>query len=252
MFDINTLDNFLCKINIRPIYKGRKANSKLANIYNGKIMVMKAMWCMEDDGKYPGEWAMVPADNDEWIKMCEVTAWIASGDIEILNEIPTVESIDPVVRALRHLENHLQEPHNVWEDKCPNIQNAITIIDKNDENPLTIGIDLEEMSKQGGKHLVINTNNFAVYPKFLTKEEIISISESFNYSDLMKDRWKSKEEFSNSKIIHVNPEDQKDIPFYICRRNGKYYWHDGIKQSKEFDTSEELLKDINRMNFLKP
>ena len=82
MKELEQFDEVLCRINIRPEYKGRKANEKVTSAYNGKVLLMKAMWQMEEDGKYPNEWAMVPAIKEDWYEMINYTGWIASGDME--------------------------------------------------------------------------------------------------------------------------------------------------------------------------
>jgi hypothetical protein len=85
--EIKASDVILCKISIRPEYEGRLMLPQFAEL-NGTVLEMKALWLMDEDDKYPGEWALWPADKkilNEWLDKYD-KAWIASGDVEMQEE----------------------------------------------------------------------------------------------------------------------------------------------------------------------
>lgn len=63
---------------------------------DGKVALFIASWRIEaDDDRYPGEWAMVPLGWRDW-----PIAWIASGDLTNLTEVPIKGSLAHVARPL--------------------------------------------------------------------------------------------------------------------------------------------------------
>lgn len=73
-------------IKIRPEYNGCLARPEVVRLLNGKTMMMKPMFIMDDDDKYPDEWALVPVYEKDQLEMFKVTAWIASGDVEFIKK----------------------------------------------------------------------------------------------------------------------------------------------------------------------
>ena len=86
MTELEPYDKILCKISIRPEFCGRKARPEVVSALNGKTMLMQVMFCMDEGEKYPNEWVLVPYGRQEYDDMIKVTGWIASGDVEILEQ----------------------------------------------------------------------------------------------------------------------------------------------------------------------
>ena len=83
---LNPLNTYNCRINPRPSYNGRGLKESV-ELFKGKIMLLTCMWLMDEDDKYPGEYALLPTSEED-IKLfyhADMT-WIASGDIEVLGE----------------------------------------------------------------------------------------------------------------------------------------------------------------------
>lgn len=75
---------YRCKIKIRPEYEGRKPKPECLKL-NDVISDFQVMFWMDKEDNYPDEWALVPV-------VCNLfrganIVWIASGDVEVLEEI---------------------------------------------------------------------------------------------------------------------------------------------------------------------
>lgn len=83
--EYSTYEKILCKINIRPTWRGEKPKTRVEDL-NGQIHIMEVMWKCDKDEQYPGEYALKPADRkvfERWVREYDI-GWIASGDVKIL------------------------------------------------------------------------------------------------------------------------------------------------------------------------
>ena len=82
--NIEHLETYHCRIKQRAEYSGKKLKPSCTSL-EGKEIELQAMWRMDDDDKYPDEWAMGGVDScRELLELAGIT-WIASGDVEILS-----------------------------------------------------------------------------------------------------------------------------------------------------------------------
>lgn len=78
---------YKCKIAFRKIYKGRTLKKNLEEL-NGRIFELQAGWICQGDEHYPGEFAMISIDREtSEIFVNYGIGWIASGDLEIIEEV---------------------------------------------------------------------------------------------------------------------------------------------------------------------
>ena len=83
-----SLRKYKCKIKLRKEYKGQILKEGL-KLLEGKEIVLEALWLMDTEDPYPGEWAMGPVSIEDKKLMfanCNIS-WIASGDIQIINVV---------------------------------------------------------------------------------------------------------------------------------------------------------------------
>lgn len=79
--EIEQLKVYMCRIKIRPEYKGMIAKPEIEKM-NGELVHLQAWWLQDEDDKYPGEWAMGSEDGVN----NQLPIWISSGDLDILPE----------------------------------------------------------------------------------------------------------------------------------------------------------------------
>lgn len=66
----------------RKVYCGRALRPDLAK-HSGTRIRVRALWLMESDELYPGEWALGPAGNAPDVFGRQ---WIASGDVRVITQ----------------------------------------------------------------------------------------------------------------------------------------------------------------------
>jgi hypothetical protein len=74
----------LCQLQPRESWQGQPIK-ELVRPYIGATVLLTVAWREEDDEKYPGEYALIPADDgskDIFEKMG--ITWIASGDVQLI------------------------------------------------------------------------------------------------------------------------------------------------------------------------
>lgn len=72
------------KLAFRPEYNGRPVKPKLVQ-FNGWEFNVQALWLMDDEDKYPGEWALGGFGSCDVLFKTTGMSWIASGDVEVIN-----------------------------------------------------------------------------------------------------------------------------------------------------------------------
>lgn len=76
-------DGVLCEFRPRAEYKGRATKPGLTE-KAGARFVLRALWLMEDDDAYPGEYALSTVDSCGGLMKTLGIAWVASGDVFVL------------------------------------------------------------------------------------------------------------------------------------------------------------------------
>lgn len=67
----------MCRITVRHEYNGCPAKPEAAAL-NGQVMKLAALWLMDDEDPYPGEWAL----GTSGLLKSSGIGWIASGDVQ--------------------------------------------------------------------------------------------------------------------------------------------------------------------------
>lgn len=111
--NLKQFDLVRARIKMRNEYNGRPLKAGLIGA-DGLELTLCAAWMMDDKvDQYPGEFAMVETDGDQLWKRCQI-AWIAQGDLEILEVIKA---------APREEWVELDKPNDYyyknWEDTLP-------------------------------------------------------------------------------------------------------------------------------------
>ncbi len=83
---IEQFAKYRCRLSFRPEYAGNSVKPECAD-HNGKEVTLSAGWLMDDDDKYPGEWAMTYVKFDDPLLKEMDIGWIASGDIEVIERV---------------------------------------------------------------------------------------------------------------------------------------------------------------------
>jgi hypothetical protein len=97
-------DHLLVRFTPRPTYKGSPLK-KFLHQFTGQEVFVQVMWLMDEDDRYPGEYALGPmygrhrdtgifGDHGE-----ESIGWIASGDVEVIRHA-TKEEMNEMRREL--------------------------------------------------------------------------------------------------------------------------------------------------------
>ena len=90
MTEIDDAYVYRCRVKIRDFDpSGNAAIPALRDYLNGKEFILRPMWIGDDDDKYPNEWAMMFSRPD-WTAMRSTgldVSWIASGDVEVLEQL---------------------------------------------------------------------------------------------------------------------------------------------------------------------
>jgi hypothetical protein len=68
-----------CRVSIRPEYEKRAAKPE-ALALNGRDLMLRALWLMDESDPYPGEWALGDSHGETALTDAGIT-WIASGDV---------------------------------------------------------------------------------------------------------------------------------------------------------------------------
>lgn len=68
-----------CKVSIRTEYEGRAVKPE-AIALNGRVLMLRALWPMDEGDPYPGEWALGDGHGETALTDAGIT-WIASGDV---------------------------------------------------------------------------------------------------------------------------------------------------------------------------
>lgn len=84
MIDLHS--NYICIVELRHHYKGRKLKPKIRKLNNLKVE-LTAMFQFEDFEFYSDEFAMMPSEESVESFLQAGISWIASGDIKILQII---------------------------------------------------------------------------------------------------------------------------------------------------------------------
>jgi len=165
-------DKIICRIKVRPEYKGRKARPEVQEL-NGQILLMQVLWLQDDGDKYPGEYALRPDDKDTWFKWSEKNGvgWIASGDVEILEPC--------------HVEKNF---FNLSE------KNFMVVNKKNGD--MAFGLRVKELAENGVETVIINRNFFSCYNKLMSMNEVMLVVEGVDDMEDSKIRWGSKTQYS--------------------------------------------------------
>ena len=82
---MNILQNYKCKIKLRPDFKGHKLKEKVRQL-DGEILVLQCMWQCKEHEMYAMEFALGGGSNNDAQEMLHKAdiAWIASGDVEVI------------------------------------------------------------------------------------------------------------------------------------------------------------------------
>jgi len=94
MTEIDDVHVYRCRVKIREVSPiGNAAIPEVRDYLNGKELVLRPMWIGDEDDSYPGEWAMMLSRGD-WMEAERAGhqfIWIASGDVEVLEQIDRKE-----------------------------------------------------------------------------------------------------------------------------------------------------------------
>ncbi len=80
----------MCRINIRPEYKGMPMQPGI-EVLNGKVIPLRVLWQCDDDELYAGEWALGSADRQASGIGGYPMSWIPSGDVEVIEPQPMID-----------------------------------------------------------------------------------------------------------------------------------------------------------------
>ncbi len=83
---IEQFTKYRCRLAIRSEYEGNPIKPECVD-HNGKEVVLSASWLMDEDDKYPGEWAMTSVEFDDPLLKEMGIGWIASGDLEVIDSV---------------------------------------------------------------------------------------------------------------------------------------------------------------------
>jgi hypothetical protein len=83
MIEIEPMGTYRCKIKLRPLHNGQPLKPAALAI-DGEEMVLTYGWRVEPDEQYAGETALLFTD----FPPPKGLGWIASGDVEVLEELP--------------------------------------------------------------------------------------------------------------------------------------------------------------------
>lgn len=72
-----------CRIKVRPAFRGSPALPCFLE-KNGTELTLVAVWLMDEDDKYPGEWALSTDSTCRGLYESIGISWIASGDVEVM------------------------------------------------------------------------------------------------------------------------------------------------------------------------
>ncbi len=99
--EIQLYHSYRCRIAMRPLYNGNPVKPELQGL-QGQEFLLRAMWLQDDQDTYPGEWAMGDAHiaSDPILRLLSASGghltWIASGDVEVLEEVDVKEFEDSI------------------------------------------------------------------------------------------------------------------------------------------------------------
>ena len=74
--------NYKCRVKLRPSFKGCTLKAE-ARPLKGLTLILQYAWTFEEDEFYAGEYAMMSTE----LKEIAGIEWIASGDLESIEEI---------------------------------------------------------------------------------------------------------------------------------------------------------------------
>lgn len=78
----------------RETYKGRPQKPGMSALA-GREMVLSAMWLMDENDPYPGEWALGDTGKTRELESAAGIPWVASGDVEIIDVVRQAEPLQP-------------------------------------------------------------------------------------------------------------------------------------------------------------
>ena len=79
-------DGVLCEIKPRETYQGRQLKPGISQ-KEGMQFVLVALWEMDEDDPYPGEYALSTKGCKQLLDALGI-AWISSGDVVVISESP--------------------------------------------------------------------------------------------------------------------------------------------------------------------
>lgn len=82
---IELFKEYECRVVPRESYKSRPLKESI-NDFRGQTVNLRAGWIMDEDEKYPNEYAMLTVPDIDFFFRTKIP-WIASGDVEIIKEI---------------------------------------------------------------------------------------------------------------------------------------------------------------------
>lgn len=80
--ELQTFDCIDCILSPRPEYKGLQCYPELLAAA-GERLTLRVLWDMDENDKYPGEWAVERVDRE----LIHGRSWIASGDVTIVAKV---------------------------------------------------------------------------------------------------------------------------------------------------------------------